>query len=73
MYSTVHLLKLFLMANTTQVTATLPDELIAWIEKQPERGMISFSKTIAVLLKEARAYRETGRKSKKNLLAKYSK
>lgn len=62
------------MANTTQVTATLPDDLIAWVEKQPERGMgFSFSKTVQILLKEVRSYRETGKPPKKDRLAKYVK
>lgn len=61
------------MAETKQITATISTDLAKWIGQQPERGMVSFSKTVEILLKEVRSYRETGNKPKKDRLAKYVK
>lgn len=58
------------MAETKQITATIPNSLVEWIEMQPERGLISFSKTIEVLLKEAKEFRENGGKNKKVVVVK---
>lgn len=60
--------------GTKKITFTVPTPLSDWIEKQPERGMgLSLSKTVQVLLKEVRSYRETGKPPKKDRLAKYVK
>lgn len=61
------------MADTKQITATISNSLAEWIEKQPERGMVSFSKTVELLLKEVKSYRETGKKPPKDRFAKYVK
>lgn len=62
------------MAETKQVTATIPVALESWINKQPERAMgFSFSKTVELLLTEVKSYRETGKRPKKDRLAKYVK
>lgn len=45
------------MAETTQISATIPESLEEWIDQQPERKMISFSKMVEVLLLEAKEAR----------------
>lgn len=52
------------MANTKQITATIPISLAEWIDRLPERGMVSFSKTIEILLQEAKEHREAGYRPK---------
>lgn len=52
------------MAETTQISATIGEDLELWIDQQPERKMISFSKMVEVLLMEAKESREKNKKSK---------
>jgi hypothetical protein len=53
------------MAETTQISATISEDLEIKIDQQPERKMISFSKMVEVLLMEAVEIREKSKKQKK--------
>lgn len=52
------------MAETTQISATIGYDLEKWIDKQPERKIISFSKMVEILLTEAQYWRGNPRSKK---------
>lgn len=54
------------MADTKQIVATVDTDLVNWIDKQPERKMISFSKMVGVLLSESRQKRDFKNKKEKS-------
>lgn len=52
------------MADRTQISASVNNEIIKWINEEPERKLISFSQMVEILLKEAKQEREKSDKKK---------